>query len=58
MQQARAPIAVLFCFGLIVLGLRVWIQPDPEPELQPPAADTGMAEAEREAFMRTIGYVQ
>jgi hypothetical protein len=36
----------------------VWIQPDPEPELQPPAADTGMAEAEREAFMRTIGYVQ
>ena len=58
MRKSWTPIAVIVAFGLIVLGLRWLGETPPEPEPEPATADTGMNEAEREAFMRTIGYVQ
>jgi len=57
-RKSWIPIAVVLAFGLIVFGLR-WLGETPdEPAPEAPAADTGMDAAEREAFMRTIGYVQ
>jgi len=52
------PIAAILAFGLIILGLRLLAEDAPEPVAEEPAGDTGMNAAEREAFMRTIGYVQ
>ena len=58
MTNRWTPIAVVLAFGLIVAGLQWLKQAPPEVAPEPPAADTGMSEAEREAFMRIIGYVQ
>ncbi len=52
------PIAGILALGLMVLGRLMLTEEPPGPPVEPPAADTGMSEAEREAFMRTIGYVQ
>ena len=57
-RKRLTPIAVIAVFGLIVFGMRWLSEPPPEPPSEEPASDTGMSETEREAFMRTIGYVQ
>jgi hypothetical protein len=57
-SNKKTPFIVLIAFGLIVLGLRMLEEEPPKPPPTEPAADTGMSTAEREAFMRAIGYVQ
>ena len=58
MRKSLTPIAVIVVFGLIIIGMRFLRETPEEIVAAPPASDTGMSEAQREAFMRTIGYVQ
>jgi len=57
-SSRRTTIAAVIVFGLIILGLQLLDEEAPEPVAEEPKGDTGMSIAEREAFMRTIGYVQ
>jgi hypothetical protein len=59
MNARRLGAIAIVLFGLFAAGLAALRDPPPdEPVIDEQSADTGMSYAQREALMRTIGYVQ
>ena len=57
MDRSRTVIATIV-LAAIAVALGVWLWPEEPPPVEAAIGDSGMSPEMREAFMRTIGYVQ